>query len=100
MTQKPETSSGVLLGTMFIVITFKPRVRLDVPKERSCPIPVKYIDVSGGKVRHWMCCWKVALATLGLLRVARNYRGHWTGFTQFTALSEESPNGDTWSGRR
>ena len=69
------------------------RVDLHVPKERSFPIPLKYIDVVRRTplnsqtclttcatdplhVRHWMCCWKVALGIIGTLMVARNYRGH------------------------
>ena len=38
--------------------------------------------------------WKVASTTLGTLMVV----GTWTGFTQFTMLSEKLPDGYTWSG--
>ena len=75
----------------------QPRVKLYVPKEGSFPTPLKHIDVSGGRIRRWMCCWKVASA-IGMLTVTVHYQGHWTGFTQFTILSEKPPNGYTWSG--
>ena len=33
------------------------------------------LTLSGGQVRHWMCCWKVARTIVGTWMVAGNHRG-------------------------
>ena len=32
------------------------------------------LTMSGGRIRHWMCCWKAALTSIGTLMVAKNNR--------------------------
>ena len=78
----------------------EPRVKLYSPREESFPIPLKYID--GSRTAH---------TNLDVMRESRiddywNIDGwrdlsdFWTGFTQFTLLSEKPPEGHMWSGTR
>ena len=71
-----------------------------MPKEESFSIPLRYIDVT--RAPH---------TTLDVLQESRiddewNVGGYrdlseaWTGFTQFTILSDKPPDGFTWSGGR
>ena len=46
MTVKPEMTSGQFQGSTFIVITLNQESKLNVPKEKSFPIPLRYIDVT------------------------------------------------------
>ena len=78
----------------------EPRVKLYVPREESFPIPLKYIDVS--RTTHTNLdvmqesriddCWNIV--------GSRDLSDSWTGFTQFTLLDEQPPDGYMWSGRR
>ena len=69
----------------------EPRVQLYSPREESFPIPLKYIDVSRPtktildvkQERHIDDYWNIV--------GSRDLSGSWTGFTQFTLLSEKSP---------
>ena len=64
----------------------EPRVKLYSLREESFPIPVKYIDVSR--------------TTQTNLDGSRDLSDSWRGFTQFTLLDEEPPDGYMWSGWR
>ena len=76
----------------------EPRVKLYSPREESFPIPLKYIDVS--RTTHTNLdvkqekrvddCWNID--------GSRDLSDPWTGFTQFTLLEEEAPDGYMWSG--
>ena len=78
----------------------EPRVKLYTPKEESFPFPLKYNDVT--RVTH------TALDLLQESRIddnrnidgARDLSDSWTGFTQFTLLKEQPPDGCMWSGER
>ena len=78
MTQKPETISGIFLGTIFIV-----------PNERLFLVPLKYIDV----VRRTHALDVVLESRVDYWSVDGGWdlSGPWTGFTQFTILSEKPP---------
>ena len=64
----------------------EPRVELYSPREESCPIPLKYIDVSRTtrtnldvkQERHIDDYWNID--------GSRDLSDSWTGFTQFTIL--------------
>ena len=76
----------------------QPRGKLDVPKEGSFPIPLKYIGV----VRRTNTTLDVLLQS----RIdddwnvdgCRELSGPWTRFTQLTISNENLPNGYMWSG--
>ena len=40
------------------------------------PIPLNTLTLSGGRIRHWMRCWKAVLTIIGTLVVAGIYRNH------------------------
>ena len=100
MMRKLKVTSGLLQENSFIVITLNPRVKLYMPKERSFPIPINYIDVT-----------RTTLSSPDVL-LEKNIEDHWnedgekemsdawTGFTRFILLNERPPDGYAWSGER
>ena len=48
--------------------------------------------LSGGRIRHWMCCWKAVLTSVGTLK-AGDCRSRGRVSTQFTRLNEKPPDG-------
>ena len=78
----------------------EPRVKLYSPREESFPIPLKHLDISRNthtnldvmQERRIDDCWNID--------GPRDLSDSWTGFTQFTVLSEKPPEGYMWSGRR
>ena len=75
----------------------EPRVKHYSPTEESVPIPLKYIDVSRTnldvkKERRNDDNWNID--------GSRDLSDSWTGFTQFTLLSEKPPSGYFRSGER
>ena len=97
MPVKHEMIFGPCQETSYTANHVEPRVKLYSPREEPFPIPLKYIDVS--RTTH---------TTLDVLRESRidyywNIDGStdlsatWTGFTQFTPLSEKPPEGHMWS---
>ena len=92
--------SGPSQETSYTAITFEPRVKLYSPREKSLPIPLKYIDVSRTthtnldvkQERHIDDYWKIDGSP--------DLSDPWTGFTQFTLLEEKPLEGYMWSGER
>ena len=69
----------------------EPRVQLYVPKEETCPIPLKYTNVTRDVLQE-RCTddyWNVD--------VDRHLSDSWTGCTKFTVLNEKPPKGYVWS---
>ena len=50
--------SGVVLGTIFIVIMFNQELNSTCQKEGRSLYDSNILTLSGGQIRHWMCCWK------------------------------------------
>ena len=78
----------------------EPGVQLTVPRKKSFPIPLRYIDL----IRR-------THTTLDVLQErcidddwnvdgGRELSEPWTDFTQFTMLNEKLPDGHVWSGER
>ena len=78
----------------------EPRVKLYVPRAESCPILLKYIDVT-----------RTTDATLDVMLESstddywnidgdKELSDAWTGFTRFILLNERPLDGYTWSGER
>ena len=78
----------------------EPRVKLYSPREESFPIPLKYIDVSRTTRTNLDVKQEKRLEDYWNIDGSRDLPDPWTGFTQFTQLEEEAPDGYMWSRRR
>ena len=75
----------------------EPRVKLYWPKEESFPIPLKYIDVSRTAQTNLDVMRESRIDDYWNIDGSRDVSDSWTGFTQFTPLSEKPPEGYIWS---
>ena len=79
----------------------EPRVKLYSPREESFPIPLKFIDVSRATQTNLDVMQESRIDDYWNIDGSRDLSGSsWTGFTQFTLLSEKPPEGYMWSGER
>ena len=78
----------------------EPRVALYSPREESFPIPLKYIDVTRTTRTNLDVKQVKRIDDYWNIDGSRDLSDPWTGFTQFTLLDEEAPDGYTWSGGR
>ena len=78
----------------------EPRVKLYSPREESFPIPLTYIDVSRTTQTNLDVMQESRIDDYWNIDGSRDLSDSWTGFTQFTLLSEKPPEGHMWSGRR
>ena len=69
------------------------RVKLYVPREESCPIPLKYIDVSRTTHTNLDVKQEKRIDDYWNIDGSRDLSDPWTGFTQFTVLKEKPPEG-------
>ena len=76
----------------------EPRVQLYSPREESFPFPLKYIDVSRTAHTNLDVEQEKRIDDYWNDDGSRDLSDHWTGFTQFTLLSEKPPDGYMWSG--
>ena len=76
----------------------EPRVKLYSPREESFPIPLKYIDVSRTTHTNLDVKQERRIDDYWNIDGSIDLSDSWTGFTQFTPLSEEPPEGYMWSG--
>ena len=75
----------------------EPRVKLYSLKEKSFPIPLKYIDVSRITHTNLEVEQERRIDDYWNIDGSRDLSDLWTGFTQFTLLEEEPPDGYMWS---
>ena len=78
----------------------EPRVKLYSPREESFPIPLIYIDVSRTTHTNLDVKQEKRIDDYWNIDGSRDLSDPWTGFTQFTILSEKPPEGHMWSGER
>ena len=78
----------------------EPRAKLYSPREGSFPIPLKYIDVSRTTRTNLDVMQESRIDDYWNIDGSRDLSDSWTGFTQFTLLSEKPPEGCMWSGER
>ena len=71
----------------------EPRVKLYSPREESFPIPLKYNDVSRTTHTNLDVMQESRIDDYWNIGGSRDLSGSWTGFTQFTLLSEKPPEG-------
>ena len=76
----------------------EPRVKLYSPREESFTIPLKYIDVSRTTHTNLDVMQECRIDVYWNIDGSRDLSDSWTGFTQFTLLSEKPPDGYMWSG--
>ena len=69
------------------------------PREESFPIPLKYIDVSRTTHTNLDVMQESRIDDYWNIDESRDLSDSWTGFTQFTLLSEKPPEGCIWSRR-
>ena len=75
----------------------EPRVKLYSPREESFPFPLKYIDVSRTTHTNLDVMQESRIDDYWNIDGSRDLSDSWTGFTQFTLLSEKPPEGYMWS---
>ena len=68
----------------------EPRVKLYSPREESFPIPLKYIDVSRTTHANLDVKQERRIYDYWNIDGSRDLSDSWTGFTQFTLLSEKT----------
>ena len=78
----------------------EPRVKLNVPKEETFPIPLTYIDVTRSTNTTLDVLLERRIDDYLNVDGDRELSDAWTGFTRFTILNERSPEGYTWYGGR
>ena len=76
----------------------EPRVKLYSPREKSFPIPLKYIDVSRTTHTNLDVMQESRIDDFWNIDGSRVLSDSWTGFTQFTLLNEKHLDGVLWSG--
>ena len=75
-------------------------VKLFSPREESFLIPLKNIDVSRTTHTNLDVKQEKRIDDYWNIDGSRDLSDPWTGFTQFTLLEEEPPDGFLWSGER
>ena len=78
----------------------EPRVKLYVPREESCPIPLKHIDVTRNTFSSLDVLLEKSIDDYWNVDGDRDLSDTWTSFTRFPILDEKPPDGYTWSGGR
>ena len=78
----------------------EPRVELYSLRKESFPIPLKYIDVSRAIRTNLDVKQERRIDDYWNIDGSRDLSDSWTGFTQFTVLSEKPPDEYMWSGVR
>ena len=78
----------------------EPRVKLYSPREESFPIPLKYFDVSRTTRTNLDVMQERGIDDYWNIDGSTELSDSWTGFIQFTLLSEKPPEGFLLSGWR
>ena len=85
-------------GSFMYRLHVEPRVALYSPREESFPIPLKYIDETRTTHTNLDVKQEKRIDDYSNIDGSRDLSDPWTGFTQFTLLEEEPPDGYMWSG--
>ena len=97
---KQETISGQFQGTAYYRHHVEPRVKLHVSREESFTIPLRYIDLTRATSTTLDVMLERRMDEYWNIEGDRDVSDSWTGFTRFTILDEQPPNGHAWSGER
>ena len=100
MPVKQSMTSGPCSGNYIYRHHVEPRVKLYRPREETCPIPLKCIDVSRTTHTNLDVMQESRIDDYWNIDVSKDLSDSWTGFTLFTLLKEKPPDGYMWSGSR
>ena len=100
MMPKLEMISGLLQEILFCRHHVEPRVKLYVPREKSFPIPMKYIDVTRNTHTSLDVLLEKNIDDFWNVDGKRELSDAWTGCTRFILLNEIPIDGYSWSGGR
>ena len=78
----------------------EPRVKLYVPRERTFPIPLKYIDVTRATSTSLDVMLEKNVDDNWNVDGDRELSDTWTSFIKFTFSDEKPPDGYAWTGKR
>ena len=78
----------------------EPRVKHYRPREETCPVPLKYIDVTRATHTTLDVTQESRIDDFWNIDVSKDLCVSWTGFTQFTLLKGKPPDGNMWSRSR
>ena len=78
----------------------EPRVELNVPKEETFPISLKYFDVTRSTRTDLDVMQVKKIDDYWNVDSSKHLSDSWRGFTTFTPLKEKPPKGYMWSGER
>ena len=81
------------MGIVFIVTTLSQEINSVCRVRNHSQFHWSASVLSGGRIQHWMCCWKAELTMIGTSSVGWQLSDPWTGFTQFTTFLEKHPDG-------
>ena len=98
--EEAKSDSWTITGNFIYRHHVAPRVKLYMPRENTCPIPMKYIDVARTTYTSLDVLLKKNIEDYWNVDGERELSDAWTGFTRFVLLKERPPEGYTWSGRR
>ena len=100
MMVKPKMISDPFQAILLTVITWNPESHMNVPREASFSIPLKYIDVTRATSISLDVMLEKKMDDYRNVDGDRELSDTWTGLTRFTFLDEKPPDGHTWSGKR
>ena len=89
-----------MLGSFIYRHHVKPSVKHYSPREESFPFPLKYIEVSRTTHANLDVMQESLIDDYWNIDGSRDLSASWTGFTQFTLLDAEPPEGYMWYGGR
>ena len=97
---KQEEISGPCLEISFTAITLNQESNSTCRERESFPIPLRYIDVSTGTNTTLDVLLERRIDDYWNIEGDPDLSDAWTGFTQFTMLYENFPDGSSWFGER
>ena len=78
----------------------EPRVQLNVPKEETFPVPLKYMDVTRSTYTDLDVMQEKRFDDYWNVDSNRSLSDSWKDFTKFTLLKEKPPKKCMWTGER
>ena len=93
MMRKLERDFWTITGEFIYRHHVVPRVKLYVPKEESCPIPLKYIDISRTSKTALDVMLEKQIEDYWNVDGEKELSDAWTGFTRFVPLKEKPTDG-------
>ena len=96
--RKAENDFWSITGEFIYRHHVEARVKLNMPREESFPIPLKCIDVTRTTHTSLDVLFEKNIDDCSNVDGERELSDAWTGFTSFILLNERLRDGYTWSG--